>query len=104
MKPFKTEKSLPAATEKRYFQLKEELVELMETIKLHDSRIEQLMDTLAERNRYLMGLEGKLLRLAEGCKIKREEFVEQYRGSEIDPNWIKKNISSQNKGMAKVCR
>ena len=33
--------------------------------------------------------EGKLLRLAESYGVKREDFLEHYQGSELDPNWIK---------------
>ncbi len=39
-----------------------------------------------------MGLEGKLLRYALSCKIKREDFLDAYQKSELDPNWLE-NIS-----------
>ncbi len=28
--------------------------------------------------------------MAEGCKVNREEFLKQYRGSELDPNWLER--------------
>src|SRR5690606_40098364 len=31
--------------------------------------------------------EGKLLRLAESYGVRREEFLKEYQGSELDPNW-----------------
>ena len=37
----------------------------------------------------LVRLEGKLLRLATTSRIRREDFLENYRGSELDPDWIK---------------
>jgi RNA polymerase primary sigma factor len=30
------------------------------------------------------------MRMAEGCKVNREEFLKYYRGQELDPNWLEK--------------
>lgn len=79
-----------AATEKKYEDLKHKLVELMEGIHLNSSRIEQLVEQLYNLNRKLVGLEGRLLRLAESSKIKREKFLEQYFGHELDPDWFQR--------------
>ena len=85
-------KTVKPATEKKYLQVKKELVELMSSIHLNASRIEQLVEQLNELNKRLMGLEGKLLRYALACKIKREDFLDAYQKSELDPNWME-NIS-----------
>jgi len=55
---------------------------------LNASRIEQLVEQLNSLNKRLMGLEGKLLRYALSCKIKREDFLAVYQKSELDPKWI----------------
>jgi RNA polymerase primary sigma factor len=34
-----------------------------------------------------MGFEGRLLRLAESFNVKRADFVKEYQGNELDPNW-----------------
>ena len=83
-------KKLSSATEKKYLQVKRELVELMSSIHLNASRIEQLVEQLNELNRRLMGLEGKLLRYALSCKVKREDFLVAYQKSELDPKWLEK--------------
>ena len=83
-------KNISASVEKKYLQVKKELVELMSSIHLNAVRIEQLVEQLNELNKRLMGLEGKLLRYALSCKIKREDFLEVYQKSELDPNWIEK--------------
>ncbi len=88
-------KCISPAVEKKYLQVKKELVELMSSIHLNAVRIEQLVEQLNELNKRLMGLEGKLLRYALSCKIKREDFLEVYQKSELDPNWIE-NISKKN--------
>jgi RNA polymerase primary sigma factor len=64
----------------------------MSSIHLNSSRIEQLVEQLNELNKRLMGLEGKLLRYALACKIKREDFLAEYQQSELSPNWLE-NVS-----------
>ncbi|MEM8834012.1 MAG: RNA polymerase sigma factor RpoD [Pseudomonadota bacterium] len=79
-----------AAINKKYDKLKGDMVKLMDEVKLHNARIEQLVEALYKINRELVTLEGKLLRLALDCKIKRENFLEEYYGEELDPNWLKR--------------
>jgi RNA polymerase primary sigma factor len=79
---------VPPPTEKRYDKLKHEMVELMEGVHLNNARIEQLVHHMNDLNRRLMTMEGRLLRLAESCRIKRQDFLESYPGHELDPTWI----------------
>ena len=83
-------KKVQTAVENRYLQVKRELVELMSSIHLNASRIEQLVEQLNELNRRLMGLEGNLMRDALSCKVKRVDFLEAYQKSELDPKWLDK--------------
>ena len=86
------------ATEKKYEKLKGELVTLMEGVHLNNARIEQLVEHMNDLNRRLMSLEGKLLRLAESCKIKRQDFLESYFGHELDPAWLERASQRPGKG------
>ena len=86
------------ATEKKYEKLKSELVTLMEGVHLNNARIEQLVEHMNDLNRRLMSLEGKLLRLAESCKIKRADFLESYFGHELDPAWLERSSQRPGKG------
>lgn len=90
-------KSISAAVEKKYLQVKKELVELMSSIHLNSTRIEQLVEQLNDLNKRLMGLEGKLLRCALSCKVKREDFLEAYQKAELDPDWVKKISAKKDK-------
>ena len=81
-------KKLTPTVEKRYLEVKKDLVELMSSIHLNATRVEQLVEQLNELNRRLMGLEGKLMRYAMSCKIKREDFLAAYQKSELSPNWL----------------
>ena len=47
------------------------------------------------------GLEGRLLRMAVDCGVKREEFLENYYGYEMDPKWFSKVKKLKGKGWAK---
>jgi len=90
--------SATPSIEKKYDKLKSEMVLLMEGVHLNNARIEQLVDHMNELNRRLMGLEGKLLRLAESCKIKRQDFLDGYFGNELHPNWLERMGERPGKG------
>ena len=75
-------------SEKAYEKLRDELVAKVEQVRLHNNRMEELVAQLKELNQRLNGLEGQMLRLAESCKIGREEFLAAYRGHEMDPTWL----------------
>jgi RNA polymerase primary sigma factor len=87
-----------ARSEKTYEKVREELVAKVAQVRLHNNRIEELVAQLKELNQRLTGLEGQLLRMAESCKVNREEFLTQYRGSELDPNWLEKVAKLSGKG------
>ena len=89
---------VPPTTEKKYDKLKIELVQLMDGVHLNNARIEQLVDHMNELNRRLMGHEGRLLRLAKSCKIKRQDFLDSYFGSELDPTWLERVAERPGKG------
>ena len=78
------------ALEKKYNKLRLELFEYVGKIRLNDDRINEIMTKLTQRDQLLMGLEGKMLRLAIACKVKREDFLAEYVGNELNRNWVKK--------------
>ena len=73
--------------EKRFVKLRRELASLLQDVHLHNLRIEELVDQLYDLNRKLIGLEGRMPRLALDCRVKREE-LERYRGHELAPDWL----------------
>ncbi len=87
-----------ARSEKSYEKLREELVEKVGQVRLHNNRIEELVTQLKELNQRLTGLEGQLLRLAEANKVNREEYLKHYRGSELDPHWFDRVSKLPGKG------
>ncbi|HVZ09640.1 RNA polymerase sigma factor RpoD [Rhodopila sp.] len=81
---------MSSRSEKGYEKTREELVEKVSQVRLHNNRIEELVSQLKLLNQRLTTLEGQLLRMAESCKVNREEFLKYYRGAELDPNWVEK--------------
>ena len=61
------------------------IVQHLKTLKLNNNRIEALVEQLYAINKRLMGLEGRLLRLADSYGISRAEFLKAYFGSELRP-------------------
>ncbi|MGQ0527295.1 MAG: RNA polymerase sigma factor RpoD [Alphaproteobacteria bacterium] len=94
-------KEPPEPTNKKYSKLRDEMVELMNEVHLSNPRIEQLIDRLYGMNRELVSLEGKMLRLATDCGVKREEFLTNYYGYELDPRWATKIKKLKAKGWIK---
>ena len=90
MEAFSMGETIKSAQEKRYVKLRQELVEKMESVHLNNNRIEQLVDHLYGLNSRLLGFEGRILRMAITSKVKREDFLEQYNGHELDPRWLNK--------------
>ena len=87
-----------ARSEKTYGKARAELVALVEKVHLHNNRIEELVDQLKGLNRRLTGLEGQILRMAESQKVKRDEFIAQWRGHELDPAWFDTLSKQKGKG------
>ncbi len=85
-----------AALEKKYAKMRLELFEYVSKIRLNDDRVAEILEKLTERDQLLLGLEGKLLRLAMANKIKREDFLAEYAGNELNRNWAKKMAKSKN--------
>ena len=87
-----------AEFEKSYEKHRKKIVELVRQVHINAHRIEQLKLSLYDLNRKLMMLEGKLLRLAEGFRIPRQDFLDNYLTHEIDPNWLDKVGKLSGKG------
>ncbi|MDA4847277.1 RNA polymerase sigma factor RpoD [Hoeflea poritis] len=81
--------TLSPAQERRYKQLKEDLITAVKSLALNQNRIDALVEQLYDINKRLVQNEGRLLRLAESHGVKREDFLQQYQGAELDPNWMK---------------
>ena len=76
------------STERTYEKHRQDLLTSMESVRLNNARIEQLVHQLYAFSKKLTGVEGRLMRLATGCKVDREDFLKRYFGHELDPHWL----------------
>ncbi len=74
--------------EKSYQKLRSEIVELVNELHLHNNRIEALIDQLYGINRRIMQIDSSMVKLADQARINRREFIDAYRGRELDPTWL----------------
>nr|WP_312969823.1 RNA polymerase sigma factor RpoD [Brucella intermedia] len=81
---------LTSSQERRYKELKDQLIKAVKSLSLNQNRIEQLVEQLYDINKRLVQNEGKLLRLAESFGVRREEFLKEYQGHELDPKWVER--------------
>jgi len=92
---------VPKPTETRHEKLKLQLIEEMKDVRLNNARIEQLVEQLYEKNKQLLSLEGRLMRMATECGVSRVEFLKYYQGRELDPRWVSRVKRLSGKGWAK---
>jgi len=95
---FTTGAEVTSRSEKSYEKQRDELVAKVQQVRLHNNRIEELVSQLKLLSQRLNQLEGQMMRAAEGCKVPRDEFLKQYRGHELDPNWMERVATLPGKG------
>ncbi|MBV2360322.1 RNA polymerase sigma factor RpoD [Thalassococcus sp. CAU 1522] len=84
--------------EERYQKLRGEIVELVNELHLHNNRIEALIDQLYGINKRIMSIDSAMVKLADQARINRREFVDEYRGHELDPNWLERMAEKSGRG------
>jgi RNA polymerase primary sigma factor len=90
--------SFSAKEEAEYQKLRSEIVELVNELHLHNNRIEALIDQLYGINRRVMSIDSGMVKLADQARINRREFIEEYRGYELDPTWIDRMSDKSGRG------
>ena len=84
--------------EKKYQKLRSEIVLLVNELHLHNNRIEALIDQLYCINRRIMQIDSNMVKLADQARINRKEFVDEYRGRELDPTWMEYMVEKAGRG------
>jgi RNA polymerase primary sigma factor len=94
--------SFSTGQELDYQRLRNDIVEQVNSLHLHNNRIEALVDQIYGINRRLMTLEGQLMKMADHHRVNRRDFIEEYRGSELDPGWTDRIGQLPGKGWARM--
>ena len=90
--------SFSTGDEATYQKLRAEIVLLVNELHLHNNRIEALIDQLYGINRRIMQIDSAIVKLADQARINRKEFVDAYRGRELDPNWLEEMGEKSGRG------
>ena len=90
--------SFTEGDEAEYQKVRAEIVLLVNELHLHNNRIEALIDQLYGINRRIMQIDSSMVKLADQARINRKEFVEAYRGYELDPNWMERMAEKPGRG------
>src|SRR5277367_1655330 len=80
--------TLSPAQERKYKALKKDIVVDVKSLSLNQNRIDALVEQLYDINKRLIGLDIKLMRLAESHRVSRDDFIKNYQNSELDPKWL----------------
>jgi RNA polymerase primary sigma factor len=80
--------TLSPAQERKYKALKKDIVTDVKSLALNQNRIDALVEQLYDINKRLIGLDVRLMRLAETHRVSREDFLKNYQNSELDPKWV----------------
>ena len=89
---------LTKSQDRRYKKLQEDIVADVKSLSLNGNRIEALVETLYAINKRLIGLEGRLMRLADSYGVARETFLKEYQGNELDAGWVERVAKLKGKG------
>ena len=87
-----------AMDESSYQKLRTKIVDLVNELHLHNNRIEALIDQIYGINRRIMSIDSKMVKLADHARINRREFVDEYRGHELDPTWVDRMMEKSGRG------
>ncbi|HKK96631.1 MAG TPA: RNA polymerase sigma factor RpoD [Marivita sp.] len=90
--------SFSSGDEETYQKLRSEIVELVNELHLHNNRIEALIDQLYGINKRIMSIDSAMVKLADQARINRREFIDAYRGRELDPNWLEEMGGKSGRG------
>ena len=84
------EKKFSKKQETTYQNLRVEIMESVNSLHLHNNRIEALIDQMYGINRKIMSIDSTMVKLADLARINRREFIDEYRGYELDPSWVER--------------
>ena len=81
------DKKITAAQDAELQDLRITLTEQMQGIYLNTNRLESLSEQLADLNRHLIGLDGRMVRLCTDAGVPRAQFIGAWHGHETMQKW-----------------
>ncbi len=90
--------------QKVYEKLRDDIIKDVKSLSLNNNRIESLVEQLYAINKRLVGLEGRLMRLADSFGVSRPDFIAEYYGNELDQTWIDRRSACGNKAWERLIK
>src|SRR5580698_5396947 len=90
--------TLSPAQERKSKKLKEEIIQEVKSLRLNQAKIVGLVEILYGIYKQLVSHEGRLMRLSESHGVIREDFLRNYQGQELNPQWLNRVSKLSAKG------
>ncbi len=84
--------------ELEYQRLRAEIVTLVNALHLHNNRIDALIDQIYGINGKIKTVDSAMVKIADSSRINRREFIDEYKDSELDPNWLERVTAKSTRG------
>jgi len=84
--------------ELEYQRLRAEIVTLVNALHLHNNRIDALIDQIYGINGKIKTVDSAMVKIADSSRINRREFIDEYKDSELDPNWLDRVTAKSTRG------
>ena len=84
--------------ERDYQRLRGEIVELVNSLHLHNNRIERWSTSSTASTAGSWRSTARMVKLADQARINRQEFIDEYRGCELEPGWLDRVGATKTRG------
>lgn len=87
---------------KEYNQYCSSISEHIQSIRLHESKIEEMLSAIYTQNKRLIAIETNLFKLTDLYKVSRHDFAKVYKGNELNPELLDVLAKSKIKNIDKL--
>ena len=95
---FDKSKKFSGKDETKYQELKSSIALLLNSLNFHNNRIEALIDQLYGINRAITNVDSAFVKLSDKARINRKEFIQEYKGFELDETWLGRVAKLKSRG------
>ncbi len=95
---FDTSKRFSNKDENKYQNFKTSIALLLNSLNFHNNRIEALIDQLYGINKAITNVDSAFVKLSDKARINRKEFIQEYKGSELEEAWLNRVSKLKSRG------
>ena len=95
---FDKSKKFSGKDETKYQELKSSIAMLLNSLNFHNNRIEALIDKLYGIIRAITNVDSAFVKISDKARINRKEFIQEYKGFELDETWLKRVAKLKSRG------